>query len=99
VGKIVQPLQSINCHDSHAHGYERHGLFTQLVGNLLGMVWVGSSRSALWYAAGAKPVCMFWLQVGCLEHWSFVATCVTPVSFRPLITMGNLGAWLCLDIV
>jgi hypothetical protein len=34
------------------------------------MVWVGSSRSGLWYAAGVKPVCMFWLQVGCL--WAFV---------------------------
>jgi hypothetical protein len=29
----------------------------------------------------------------------FVATCVTPVSLRLLITMGNLGAWSCLDIV
>jgi hypothetical protein len=33
------------------------------------------------------------------EHWSFVATGVTPVSLRPLITMGNLGAWSCLVIV
>jgi hypothetical protein len=63
VGKIVQPLQSVNCHDSRAHGHERHGSFTRLVGIL---VWVGSSRSGLWYAAGVKPRCMFWLQVGCL---------------------------------
>jgi hypothetical protein len=33
------------------------------------------------------------------ERWSFVATGVTPVSLRPLITMGNLGAWSCLVIV
>jgi hypothetical protein len=32
-----------------------------------------------------------------IDH--FVATGVTPVSLRPLITMGNLGAWSCLDIV
>jgi hypothetical protein len=33
---------------------------------LVAMVWVGSSRSGSWYAAGVKPVCMFWLDVGCL---------------------------------
>jgi hypothetical protein len=62
VGKVVQPLQSVNYHDSHAHGHERHGPFTRLVG----MVWVGSSRSGLWYVAGVNPVCMVWLHVGCL---------------------------------
>jgi hypothetical protein len=66
VGKLVQPLQSVNCHDSRAHGHERHGPSTRLVEILVGMVWVGSSLSRLWYAAGVKPVCMFWLQVGCL---------------------------------
>jgi hypothetical protein len=29
----------------------------------------------------------------------FVATGVTPVSLRSLITVGNPSAWLCLDIV
>jgi hypothetical protein len=29
----------------------------------------------------------------------FLATVVTPMSLRPLITVGNLGAWSCLDIV
>jgi hypothetical protein len=29
----------------------------------------------------------------------FVATGVTPVSLMPLITVGNLGAWSCLDII
>jgi hypothetical protein len=66
VGKVVQSLQSVNCHDSRAHGHERHGPFTWLVGILVGMIWVGSSQSGLWYAAGVKPMCMFWLQVGCL---------------------------------
>jgi hypothetical protein len=33
------------------------------------------------------------------EHWSLVATGVTPVSLMPLITVGNLGARSCLDIV
>jgi hypothetical protein len=33
------------------------------------------------------------------ERWSVLATCVTPVSLRPLITVGNLDAWSCLDVV
>jgi hypothetical protein len=33
------------------------------------------------------------------ERWSILATSVTPVSLRPLIIVGNLGAWSCLDIV
>jgi hypothetical protein len=32
VGKVVQPLQSVNCHDSRAHDHERYGPFTRLVG-------------------------------------------------------------------
>jgi hypothetical protein len=63
------------------------------------MVWVGSSRSGLWYAAGMKHVCMFGYRWDACERWSFVATGVTPVSLRPLITMGNLGVRSCLDIV
>jgi hypothetical protein len=55
VGKVVQPLQSVNYHDSRAHGHERHGPFTRLAEILVGMVWVGSSRSGY----GVKPVCMF----------------------------------------
>jgi hypothetical protein len=70
VGKVVQPLQSVYCHDSHAHDHERHGPFTRLAGIFVGMVWVGSSRFGLWYTAGVKPGCMFWLQVGCL--WALV---------------------------
>jgi hypothetical protein len=66
VGKVVQPLHSVNYHDSHARSHERHGPFTRFVGILVGMVWVGSSRSGLWYAASVKPVWMLWLHVGCL---------------------------------
>jgi hypothetical protein len=63
----VQPLQCVNFHDSHAHGHEQHGPFTQLVGfGWVGPVGFESSRSIVGYAAGAKPVCMVWLQVGCL---------------------------------
>jgi hypothetical protein len=40
MGKIVQPLQSVNCHDSRAHGHEGHGPFTRLVG----YDWFGSAR-------------------------------------------------------
>jgi hypothetical protein len=85
VGKVVQPLQSVNCHDSHAQGHERHGPFTRLAGmwlvgssGLTGSSWFGS-----WYAAGAKPVCMV---LG-------LTTGVRPVS------LGNRGAVSCLVVV
>jgi hypothetical protein len=57
MGTVMQPLHSVNCHDSSAHGHEQHGPFTRLVG----FGWVGaarfeSSRSGSGYAAGAKPV-------------------------------------------
>jgi hypothetical protein len=55
VGKIVQPLLSINCHDSRAHGHERHGPFTRLVGiwlvessGLTGSSWFGSGGLFGW---------------------------------------------------
>jgi hypothetical protein len=50
------------------------------------------SRCEVWVhvlATGGMPVSV--------DH--FVATGVTHVSLRPLITVGNLGAWSCLDIV
>jgi hypothetical protein len=61
VGKVVQPLQSVNYHNSRAHGHERHGPFTRLVG---GYGWdesgwvIGSNRFGLWYTVSVKPVCM-----------------------------------------
>jgi hypothetical protein len=61
VGKVVQPLQSVNYHDSRAHGHEWHGPFTRLVGIWLGWLRLGLSWSSWfgsWYAASAKPVCM-----------------------------------------
>jgi hypothetical protein len=33
------------------------------------------------------------------EHWSVLAIGVTPVSLWPLITVGNLGASSCLDVI
>jgi hypothetical protein len=78
VGKVVQSLQSMNYHDSRAHGHERHGPFTRLVGIWSGRYRLGRSGSSWfgsWDAAGAKPVCMV---LG-------LATGVRPVSF------GHLG--------
>jgi hypothetical protein len=62
VGKVVQPLQSVNCYDSRAHGHEQHGPFTRLVG----FGWVRPtrfeySRSGSVYVVGVKHVCMVWL--------------------------------------
>jgi hypothetical protein len=62
VGKVVQPLQSVNYHDSRAHSREKHGPFTRLVEfGWVGSVGFKSSRSGSWYAVGAKHVCMVWL--------------------------------------
>jgi hypothetical protein len=47
VGKVVQPLQSVNCHDSRAHSHERHGPFTRLVG--FSLVWVWSRAGFDWF--------------------------------------------------
>jgi hypothetical protein len=41
VGKVVQPLQSVNYDDSLAHGHEWHGPFTRLVGVWLGRFGLG----------------------------------------------------------
>jgi hypothetical protein len=57
VGKVVQPMQSVNCHDSCAHGHERHGPFTRLVGVWFRWFGLGLSWSS-WYTAGAKLMCM-----------------------------------------
>jgi hypothetical protein len=38
VGKVVQPMWSVNCHDNHAHGYEQLGPSTRLVG--VWLVWI-----------------------------------------------------------
>jgi hypothetical protein len=57
VGKVLQPLQSVNCHDSRAHDLERHGPFTRLVGVWLGWFRLDLSWSS-WYASGVKLVCM-----------------------------------------
>jgi hypothetical protein len=96
-------LYSKNCHDSHAHGYERHEPFTWLVGyGWVGSIGFESSWFGSWYAAGAKPVCMifgFGYKWDACERWSILVIGVTHVSLRPLITMGNLGAWSCLDVV
>jgi hypothetical protein len=52
-----------------------------------GSIRFESSRFDSWYAVGAKPVCIV-LAIG-----------VTLVSLSPLISVGNLGAWSCLDDV
>jgi hypothetical protein len=77
MGKVVQPLQSINCHNSRAHSHERHGPSTRLVGfGWVGSVGFDSSRSCSWYAAGVNHVCMFWFgyRWDACEHWSVLAT-------------------------
>jgi hypothetical protein len=85
MGKVVQPLQRVNCHDSHAHDHKRHGPLTRLVGVWLGWFWLGLSGSSWfgsWYAAGAKTVCMvLGLAIGGMPESSVgLATGGMPVS-------------------
>jgi hypothetical protein len=84
VGKVVQHLQSVNCHDSRAHSHERHGPFTRLVGGFGwdGPGWViGSCQFGLWYAAGGMPVSSIGLSTGGMPVSSVgLATGGMPVS-------------------
>jgi hypothetical protein len=69
VGKVVQPLQSVNCHDRRAHSHEQHGPFTRLVG----YSWFGSGQvlglDGFCYRGGTCELCLV------------LATGVRPVSF------------------
>jgi hypothetical protein len=62
MGKVVQPLQSVDYHDRHAHGHERLGPFTRLVG----YCWFGSGQvlGLFGLATGVRPMSSvwFWLQ-------------------------------------
>jgi hypothetical protein len=71
VGNVVQLLQSVNCHDSHAHGHERRGPFTRLVGygcfgsgqvlGLHGFSYRGETcELCLVLATGVRPVSSVW---------------------------------------
>jgi hypothetical protein len=81
----VQPLQSVNYHDSHAHSHERHGPFIQLVGLWwFGSEWLTRSRwFDSWYATGGKPVgIVLGLAIGGMYVSSVgLATGGMPVSF------------------
>ncbi len=62
MGKVMQPLQSVNCHDRRAHGHEQHGPFTRLVG----YGWFGSGRvlglDGFGYRGETCELCLVWLQ-------------------------------------
>jgi hypothetical protein len=84
VGKVVQPLQSVNYHDSRAHGHERHGPFTQLVG----YGWFGSGRvlGLFGLATGVRPASFVWFGYSG-EPCLVLATGVRPVSWWPWVTI------------
>jgi hypothetical protein len=77
VGKVVQPLQSVNCHDSRAHGHERQGPSHSL--------W-----SMVGLAAGVRPVSSIWFsyRVETCELCLVLAIGVRPVSRWPWVTIG-----------
>jgi hypothetical protein len=82
----VQPLQSVNCHGSRAHGHERHGPFTRLVG----YGWFGSGRvlGLVGLATGVRPVSSIWFgyRGETCELYLVLATGVRPVSRWPWVT-------------
>jgi hypothetical protein len=69
MGKVVQPLQSVNCHDSRAHSHEQHGPLTRLVG--YGCFWSGQvlGLDGFCYRGETCELCLV------------LATRVRPVSF------------------
>jgi hypothetical protein len=84
----VQPLQSVNYHDSHAHGHERHGPFTRLVG----YGWFGSGRvlGLVGLATGVRPVNYFWFgyRGETYKLYLVLAIRVRPVSWWSWVTVG-----------
>jgi hypothetical protein len=69
VGKVVQPLQSVNCHDNCAHGHEWHEPVTRLVGfGWVGSIGIESSR-LVHGVRQVRSLCawlLVCLHVGCL---------------------------------
>jgi hypothetical protein len=80
VGKVVQPLQSVKCHDSHAHGHEQHGPFPRLVG----YGWFGSSRvlGLFGLATGVRHVSYPVLR----KRERSLHTCVQDVQITRIVT-------------
>jgi hypothetical protein len=93
VGKVVQPLYSVNYHDSRTHGQERHGPLTRLVGLWwFGSGWLTRSRwFGSWYTAGGKPVgIVLGLAIGKMHVRSVgLVPGVTPMSLWPSVTVGQ----------
>jgi hypothetical protein len=89
----VQPLQSVNCHGSRTHGHERHGPFTRLVGVWLGRFGLGLVGLVHGMQEVRSLCAYFGYRWDACERWSFLATGVTSVSLRPLITVGYLDVW------
>jgi hypothetical protein len=48
VGVGYEPLQSVNYHNSHAHGYERFGVLAGLVGFWDGLDWICLVGKSQW---------------------------------------------------
>jgi hypothetical protein len=48
VGTGYKPLQSVNYHDSRAHGYERFGVLAGLVGFWDGLDWLCLDGKSQW---------------------------------------------------
>jgi hypothetical protein len=52
MGIGYKPLQSVNYHDSHAHGNEQSGVLVRLVGFgmvCFGCVWLVNCSEQLWF--------------------------------------------------
>jgi hypothetical protein len=68
---------------------------------MVGWFWFGLGLVGLLHGMQqVRSLCAcFGYRWDACERWLFLDTGVTPVSLRPLITVGNLCVWSCLDIV
>jgi hypothetical protein len=89
MGKVVQHLQSVSCHDSRAHGHERHGPFTRLVG----FGWFRSGRvlGLVCLATGVRPVSSVWFgyRGNTCKLYLVLAIGMRSVSWWPGLLLGN----------
>jgi hypothetical protein len=79
----VQPLQSINCLDSHIHGHEWHGRFTRLVGTWL--VGFGCVIMFQWFglATSGMPMSSVWFGYWC-DSCELEALCYSWVTWEQI---------------
>jgi hypothetical protein len=91
VGKVVQPLQSVNCYDSYAHGHEQHEPFTRLVG-----IWLGWICQVRVYTTGNNIFSSCFLNSSVLRNITHISSLILKPTniigteeYRPVCPLVN----------